>query len=210
VITVRWLSSLLRQASAGLRLMLVLTIITGVVYPLAVWGVSRVPGLHDKAEGSIVWVDGRAVGSDLIGVDLTAADPTHDPWFHTRPSASASDPLGPGDPSTSGGSNLAADNPKLIELVHQRKATIAQREGVPENQVPADAVTASASGLDPAISPAYAYLQVPRVARENHLADHQVRTIVDHELQGRAVGVLGEPTVNALNLNLALRQALQP
>lgn len=206
----RWSSSLLRQAGAGLRLMLVLTIITGVFYPLAVWGVSRVPGLQDKAEGSIVWADGRAVGSELIGVDLTAADPKHDPWFHTRPSASASDPLGPGDPSTSGGSNLAADNPKLIELVHQRKATIAQREGVPESEVPADAVTASASGLDPAISPAYAYLQVPRVARENHLADQQVRTIVDQQLHGRAIGVLGEPTVNVLDLNLALRRAIQP
>jgi potassium-transporting ATPase KdpC subunit len=209
VIAVRWFASLLRQASAGLRLMLVFTILTGVLYPLAVWGISRVPGLQDKAEGSIVRVDGHPVGSELIGTDLTAPDPNHDPWFHTRPSASASDPLGPGDPSTSGGSNLAADNPKLIELVHQRKTAIAQREGVPEQQVPADAVTASASGLDPAISPAYAYLQVPRVARENHLTDQQVRHLVDQQLHGRALGVLGEPTVHVLDLNLALRQATQ-
>jgi K+-transporting ATPase ATPase C chain len=154
-----------------------------------------------------VRIDGQAVGSKLIGVDLTATDPQHDPWFHTRPSASSTDPLGPSDPSTSGGSNLAADNPKLIELIHQRKTAIAQREGVPEQQVPADAVTASASGLDPAISPAYAYLQVPRVARENHLTNQQVRHFVDQQLHGRAIGVLGEPTVNVLNLNLTLRQA---
>jgi K+-transporting ATPase ATPase C chain len=205
----RWWASLLRQASAGLRLMLVFTILTGVLYPLAVWSISQVPGLHDKAEGSIVRLDGHPVGSELIGVDLAAADPRHDPWFHTRPAASSSDPLGPGDPSTSGGSNLAADNPKLIELVHQRKTAIAQRESVLEQQVPADAVTASASGLDPDISPAYAYLQVPRVARENHLTDQQVRHLVDQQLHGRAMGVLGEPTVNVLNLNLALRQTTQ-
>lgn len=206
---VRWFASLLRQASAGLRLMLMFTIITGVLYPLMVWGISRVPGLDDQAEGSIVRVDGHAVGSEMIGVDLTVTEPQHDPWFHTRPSAGSTGPLGPGDPSASGGSNLAADNPKLIELVHRRKAAIAQREGVPEQQVPADAVTASASGLDPDISPAYAYLQVPRVARENHLTDQQVRRLVDQQRQGRALGVLGEPTVNVLTLNLALRQATQ-
>jgi potassium-transporting ATPase KdpC subunit len=209
VSVVRWFASLLRQADAGLRLMLVFTILTGVIYPLAVWGISRVPGLHHQAEGSLIQMEGHAVGSELIGVDLTARDPLHDPWFHARPSASASDPLGPGDSSTSGGSNLAADNPKLIALVHQRKTAIAQREGVPEQQVPADAVTASASGLDPAISPAYAYLQVPRVARENHLTDQQVRHLVDQQLRGRALGVLGEPTVNVLDLNLALHHATQ-
>ena len=95
------------------------------------------------------------------------------------------------------------------ELTHQRKTTIAQREGVPEQQVPADAVTASASGLDPAISPAYAYLQAPRVALENHLTDQQVRRLVDQQLHGRALGVLGEPTVNVLDLNLALHHATQ-
>jgi K+-transporting ATPase ATPase C chain len=206
---VRWFSSLLRQAGAGFRVLLVLTVITGVLYPLAVWGVTRVPGLHDKAEGSVVQADGQAVGSRMIGVDLTASDPKHDPWFHSRPSASASDPLGPGDPSTSGGSNLAADNPKLVDLVAKRKAAIADREGVPERQVPVDAVTASSSGVDPAISPAYADLQVPRVARENGLPEQQVRQIVEANVHGRALGVLGEPTVNVLDINLAVRQATQ-
>jgi K+-transporting ATPase ATPase C chain len=206
---VRWFSSLLRQTGAGLRLLLVLTVLTGVVYPLAVWGVSRLPGLHDKAEGSLVQADGRAVGSALIGVDLTASDAAHDPWFHTRPSASASDPLGPGDPSTSGASNLAADNAKLVDLVRKRRAAIADREGVPEDRVPADAVTASASGVDPDISPAYADLQVARVARVNGLPEQVVRQTVADHVRGRALGVLGEPAVNVLDLNLAIRRALQ-
>lgn len=206
----RWLSNLLRQTGAGLRLLLVLTVLTGVLYPFAVWAVSRVPGLESNAEGSIVSVNGQPVGSQRIGVDLSPADPNHDPWFHTRPSATASDPLGPGDPSTSGASNLAADNPKLVQLVQERKAAIAQREGVSPDQVPPDAVTASGSGLDPDISPAYAYLQVPRVARENGLPEQQVRQIVDHHIQGRALGVLGEPTVNVLDLNLAVRALIHP
>jgi K+-transporting ATPase ATPase C chain len=209
VTVVKWFTNVLRQTGAGLRLMLVLTVLTGVLYPLAVWAVSRVPGLQNKAEGSIVYVNGQAVGSQEIGVDLTASDPKHDPWFHGRPSAGSSDPLGPGDPSTSGASNLAADNPKLVQLVQQRKAAIAAREGVTPDQVPADAVTASASGLDPDISPAYAYLQVVRVARENGLSEQQVRQIVDQYAQGRGLGVLGEPTVNVLDLNLAVHQLTQ-
>lgn len=204
-----WFSTALRQTGAGLRLMLVMTVLTGMLYPLAVWGVSRLPGLESKAEGSIVYSGGRAVGSEEIGVDLTATDPNHDPWFHTRPSGTASDPLGVGDPSTSGASNLASDNPKLVQLVQQRKAAIAAREGVSPDQVPPDAVTASASGLDPAISPAYADLQVARVARVNGLSDQQVRQIVDDHISGRGAGVLGEPTVNVLDLNLAIRQLTQ-
>ncbi|WP_027941862.1 K(+)-transporting ATPase subunit C [Amycolatopsis taiwanensis] len=204
------MSNMVRQAGAGLRLMLVLTVLAGVLYPLAVWSVSRLPGLENKAEGSIVYVNGQPVGSAEIGVDLTPADPRHDPWFHTRPSGTAGEPLGPGDPSTSGASNLAADNPKLVQLVQERRDAIAQREGVPADQVPPDAVTASASGLDPAISPAYAYLQISRVARENGLSEQQVRQLVDGQVQGRALGVLGEPTVNVLALNVAVQQLVHP
>lgn len=199
-------TTLLRQTGAALRLMLVMTVLLGVLYPLAVWGVSRAPGLRAKAEGSVVSVDGRAVGSRLIGVDLGAADPNHDPWFHTRPSASSDGPLGPGDPATSGASNLAADNPKLVDLVARRKEVIAGREGVAPSRVPPDAVTASGSGLDPAISPAYAYLQAARVARVNGLAPQVVRELVGRYVQGRALGVLGEPTVNVLDLNLAVHR----
>ncbi|MFD2417219.1 potassium-transporting ATPase subunit C [Amycolatopsis pigmentata] len=200
------MSTALRQTGAALRLMIALTVLTGILYPGLVWAVAHVPGLESKAEGSVVTVNGQAVGSELIGVDLTAADPNHDPWFHTRPSATASDPLGVGDPSTSAASNLSADNPKLVQLVQARKEAIAQREGVDPSQVPPDAVTASASGLDPAISPAYAYLQVPRVARENGLSEAQVRQIVDGNLHGRGAGVLGEPTVTVLDLNIAVQK----
>lgn len=153
-------------------------------------------------------VNGQPVGSALIGVDLTAAGPRHDPWFHVRPSGTASDLLlGVTDPSTSGGSNLAADNPKLIDLVTKRKVAIADREGVPDTAVPADAVTASTSGLDPDISPAYAQPQIPRVARENKLTEDTVRRIVTEQTHGRSLGVLGEPTINALALNIAIHNA---
>lgn len=202
----KWFSNALRQTGAGLRLLLVLTVITGLLYPGAVWAVAHVPGLESKAEGSVVSVNGQAVGSALIGVDLAAADPNHDPWFHTRPSATAGDPLGPGDPSTSAASNLSADNPKLRDLVQTRREAIARREGVTLDQVPPDAVTASASSVDPAISPAYASLQVPRVARENGLSEAAVRQLVDDHVDGRALGVLGEPTVTVLELNVAVHQ----
>lgn len=198
---------LARQTLAGLRILIVLTVITGVLYPLGVWLVSRVPGLQANAEGSVVTVDGRPVGSDLIGIDPVAADPDHDPWFHTRPSATAADVLGPGDPSISGGSNKGGFDEDLTATVQARKDAIATREGVSPAAVPADAVTASASGLDPAISPAYAELQVPRVARENGLSEERVRTLVAQNTDGRGMGVLGEPRVNVLTLNLAVRAA---
>lgn len=209
------MSSLVRQTAAGLRVLLVLTVVTGVLYPLGVWVVSRLPGLQANAEGSVVTVDGRQAGSELIGIDPVPADPDHDPWFHTRPSAVARDldgdgspdPLGPADPSISGGSNKGAFDEDLVATIRQRRDLIAAREGVPPALVPADAVTASASGLDPDISPAYAALQVPRVARENELPEDQVRALVADHTGGRGLGVLGEPGVNVLTLNLAVQSA---
>ena len=209
------MNSLYKQTMAGLRVLLLLTVITGVLYPLGVWAVSRLPGLQANAEGSVVTVAGQQVGSDLIGIDPVAKDPNHDPWFHNRPSAVAldldgdgsPDPLGPADPSTSGGSNKGPFNKDLLATIQQRKDLIAKREGVSPAQVPADAVTASASGLDPAISPAYAELQVKRVARENGLTEGQVRALVKDNTVGRGLGVLGEPGVNVLKLNLAVQAA---
>ena len=167
---------LLRQSGAALRVLLVATVVLGLVYPLAVWGVARLPGLHAPAEGSVVTApDGTPAGSSLIGVDPVPADPAADPWFHTRPSASAEDVLGPGDPSTSGGSNQGGFSEKLLAQVEQRRAAIAAREGVAPEAVPADAVTASGSGVDPHISPAYADLQVARVARVTGLPGATVR-----------------------------------
>ena len=199
------LTLMLRQGAAALRMLLVATVVLGLAYPLAVWGVSRLPGLHDSAEGSIVAAaDGTPLGSTLVGVDPVAADPAADPFFHTRPSASAEDVLGPGDPSTSGGSNKGGFSEDLLTAVEQRRALIAAREGVDPARVPTDAVTASGSGLDPHISRAYAELQVPRVARVTGLPEDQVRRLVTDATQGRDLGLLGEPGVNVTELNLAV------
>lgn len=199
--------SLGRQALAGLRVLLVLTVITGIAYPLVVWGVSRLPGLQAGAEGSVLTTSDGAVGSAMVGIDPVPADRNADPFFHTRPSASAQDVLGPGDPSTSGGSNLAGDSQKLLEQVQQRRALIAAREGVAPELVPPDAVTASASGVDPHISPAYAQLQVARVARVTGLSQQRVQELVAQSTDGRTLGFLGEPGVNVAELNVAIRQA---
>ncbi len=137
------------------------------------------------------------VGSSSIGQQFDG--PT---WFHGRPSAA-----GDGyDAMSSGGSNLAADSPELLELVTERRAAIAAEDGVPPSAVPADAVTASASGLDPDISPAYAQLQVDRVAAARRLSVDQVRELVDAHTKGRILGFIGEERVNVLQLNLALQR----
>ena len=196
---------LLRQTGAALRMLLVATVLLGLAYPLAVWGVARLPELNAPAEGSVLTApDGTPVSSSLIGVDPVPADPAADPWFHTRPSASAADVLGPGDPSTSGGSNQGGFSEKLLDQVQQRRALIAAREGVAPDRVPPDAVTASGSGVDPQISPAYAQLQVPRVARVTGLPGAAVEQLVADATQPRALGFLGDPAVNVPRLNLAL------
>jgi potassium-transporting ATPase KdpC subunit len=202
------LTLLTRQAGAALRMLVVATIALGLAYPLAVWGVAHVPGLASQAEGSIVHsADGTPLGSSLIGIDPVAADPANDPYFHTRPSASAEDALGPGDPSTSGGSNKGGFNEDLLAAVEQRRAAIAQREAVAPDQVPADAVTASASGVDPHISPEYAQLQVPRVARVTGLAEERVEELVAASTQPAQLGFLGADGVNVTELNLAVAAA---
>ncbi|HEX3791126.1 MAG TPA: potassium-transporting ATPase subunit C [Pseudonocardiaceae bacterium] len=210
-------SGLLRQTWAGFKVLIVFTVIAGIIYPLAVWGVSRFPGLQSKAEGSITMVNGQAVGSSLIG--LNPIDPnarnnvTDDRYFHTRPSAEAADfsvtdptklGLGANDGSASAASNLAADSKVLTAQIAARKALIAKREGVDPAQVPADAVTASGSGLDPDISVAYANLQAARVARVNGLPLATVQQIITANTTGRAVGFVGEPVVNVLGLNLGV------
>jgi K+-transporting ATPase ATPase C chain len=149
-------------------------------------------------------VNGQTVGSSLIGIDPVPADPAHDPWFHTRPSATAKDVLGPGDPSTSGGSNKALDNTDLVAAIQQRKDLIAKREGVSPNQVPADAVTASGSGVDPSISVAYADLQIARVAKNTGVPEATVQQLVKDNTTGYGIGV---PGVNVLKLNLAVQAA---
>jgi potassium-transporting ATPase KdpC subunit len=199
-------SLLLRQAGTALRALLVATVVLGLAYPPAVWGVARLPGLHDRAEGSVLTTPYGA-GSALIGVDPVPSEPAADPFFHTRPSASAQDVLGPGDPSVSGGSNKSGFSDDLRAAADQRRALIAAREGVAPALVPPDAVTASASGVDAGISPAYAALQVARVARVTGLPPERVQELVDGATEGRSLGFLGEPAVNVTRLNLAVATA---
>jgi potassium-transporting ATPase KdpC subunit len=202
------LTTLWRQTATGLRVLIALTILCGIIYPLVVYGVGHIPGLAANAEGSIIYgANGTPVGSSLIGVDPVPTDAAADPYFHTRPSASSSDPLGPGDTTTSGGSNKSGFNQDLLDTINQRRELIAQREGVNPALVPPDAVTASASGLDPDISPAYAELQVARVARVTGLSQDEVRNLVSEASSGRVLGFLGEPTVNVTELNLAVQEA---
>lgn len=179
------MTDFVRQALAGLRVLLVLAVLTGVLYPAAVWGVSRLPGLHANAE---------AVHTTLIGVDREG-----DEWFHTRPSAATL--------PASGGSNKGERNSDYDKVVAERRAAIAKREGVSEDRVPEDAVTASASGLDPQISSAYAELQVPRVARATGLSEQRVRVLVAEHTDGRGLGFLGAAGVNVTALNRALDAA---
>ncbi len=209
-------SGLLKQTAAGLRMVILMTLLLGVAYPLVVWGVGQIPGLSAQANGSIVTANGQPVGSSLIGLNPVAKDPNNDPYFHTRPSATASDfsatdntklGLADNDAATSAPSNLSADNPVLVAQIKARKEEIAKREGVSPDQVPADAVTASASGLDPSISPDYAKLQINRVARVTGLSVDQVTKIVNDNTGGRGAGFLGERGVNVLALNLAVQAA---
>ncbi|OBF25014.1 potassium-transporting ATPase subunit C [Mycobacterium sp. ACS4331] len=269
-------SAILRQHWAALRALLILTVILGLAYPVLVWLIAQLPGLRDKADGSLLAVDGKIVGSSLIGQSFTDADGAALPqYFQSRPSAA-----GDGyDPMATSASNLGPesivdqpDKPSLLTTVCARSHQIGETEkvsgarpfctddgvgavlsvlgsraisvnepcattptpflttyrGLPvecaktgedysagriipirgdapaDPAVPADAVTASGSGLDPDISPAYADLQVPRVAAARGLSLEQVRAVVAAHTQGRDLGIFGEPRVNVLAVNLAL------
>ena len=186
--------SYLRYLSTGARMLLLWTLVLGVVYPLAVWGVGQV-AFRAQAHGSMLELDGTPVGSSLVGQTFDGPE-----WFHSRPSVSDYDPL------ATGASNLAADNPTLLRQVERRKAAVAEAEGVSPTEVPADAVTASGSGIDPHISPEYARLQVARVAAQRGLTEDTVMGLVDEHTSGRTLGFLGAPRVNVVALNLALEQ----
>ncbi|MGV9713182.1 potassium-transporting ATPase subunit C [Gordonia sp. NPDC003424] len=199
----------LRQCAVALAVLASLTVLLGVAYPAAVWAVSRV-GSH-SAEGSQV-VDARGcdVGSSMIGLDPQVPAGAPDPYLHARVLGAADNPMAPGDPSASGASNQGPNSETLREWISARRAVIAAREGVAPAQVPADAVTGSGSGLDPDISPAYAALQVPRLARENRLSEQRVRDIIDENTRSRQWGFLGQPRVNVLGVNLALGHGPSP
>jgi K+-transporting ATPase ATPase C chain len=180
-------------------MMVLLTVLVGLAYPLALTGIAQVifPG---RADGSLVHEHGTLVGSSLIGQSFG----TRAEYFWSRPSAAGATGY---DPLSTGASNLALDNPKLVRSVEQRQAQAAEADGVPRSDVPPDAVMASGSGLDPQISPEYAGIQVARVARERGLSQVRVRALVEAHTRGRTLGFLGEPRVDVLALNLALDRA---
>ncbi|TFC01014.1 potassium-transporting ATPase subunit KdpC [Cryobacterium adonitolivorans] len=184
----------------ALRAMLVLTAVLGVGYPLVITAVGQL-ALPAQANGSTVTVNGDTVGSALVGQSFSDADGNLLPqWFQPRPSAA-----GDGyDGGASSGSNYGPENADLIAAIEERKAQIAEFNGVTPDDIPADALTASASGLDPHISPEYALLQVERIAAERDLAVEDVRALVQSHIQARDLGYLGEPTVNVLQLNIAV------
>ncbi|MGQ5230063.1 potassium-transporting ATPase subunit C [Streptomyces sp. yara] len=208
-----------RLLGAGLGALLVLTLVTGVLYPLVVTGIAQ--GLFpDKANGSEIEADGRVVGSSLIGqaynLPLKEGQETPAPdlkWFQGRPQNG----LGTNSVNTryqlilSGATNRSGDNEELIQWVRDAKAAVVKDNStdtyeVKPSQVPADAVTSSGSGLDPDISPRYADLQVHRVAEENGLSVGRVRKLVEEHTEGRTLGFMGEPRVNVLELNIALEE----
>jgi K+-transporting ATPase ATPase C chain len=179
----------------ALRMLVVLTAVTGVVYPLIVTGVAQL-AFPQAANGSLIVVDGKTLGSELIG------QPFDDPkYFWSRPSATSPQPY---NAASSGASNQGARNPALADAVKDRIKAL--RDADPDNKapVPIDLVTASGSGLDPHISVAAAEYQIGRVAKARGLSTQQVRVLVDQNAQGRTLGVLGEPRINVLGLNLAL------
>ncbi|WP_329383409.1 potassium-transporting ATPase subunit C [Streptomyces sp. NBC_01716] len=207
-----------RLLGAGLRALLVLTVICGVIYPLAVMGIGQ--GLfHHQANGSEITSQGKVVGSSLIGqrYDLPLKDGQETPqpdlkWFQPRPSNG----LGTNSVNTqyklllSGATNRAGDNEELIQWVKDAKTAVVKDNSVDgyrvkPSDVPPDAVTSSGSGLDPAISPQYADIQVHRVAKLNGLEVSRVQKLVNDHTDGRILGFIGEPRVNVLELNIALK-----
>jgi len=189
-----------RQYWVAIRAMLIFTAVLGIGYTAVITGVGQL-ALNSNANGSLVEAGGQTVGSSLIGQSFTDADGAALPeWFQSRPSAA-----GDGyDGSASSGSNYGPESDDLKAAITDRRSAIAELEGVDEDDIPADALTASASGLDPHISPAYARLQVERVAEARDLPVAEVRDLVDAHVQSPDVGFLGEPTVNVLELNIAL------
>jgi K+-transporting ATPase ATPase C chain len=198
---------MLKEIRPALVFVIALTLITGLIYPLAITGIAQLAFPY-QAQGSLMEKDGKVIGSELIGQQFAS-----DKYFHGRPSAT----LGPdpSDPSkttgmpynaaNSGGSNLGPTNKALIDRVTGEVNNLKQEN--PSTQVPIDLVTTSGSGLDPHISPEAAYFQVPRVAKARNMAENAVRNLVAEHIEGRTLGLLGEPLVNVLELNLALDKA---
>ncbi|HSR83315.1 MAG TPA: potassium-transporting ATPase subunit KdpC [Streptosporangiaceae bacterium] len=200
------LPSFVQQHIAALRGLLVFTVITGIVYPLAMLGLAQ-GAFHHQANGSLASFHGRVIGSSLLCQEFTDAKGNPLPqYFQPRPSAAtsgASNDYGC-NPLFSAASNLGPTNPKLIALIKHRQQQISAFDHVPISKIPSDAVTASGSGLDPGISQVYAAIQVNTVAAARHISSAQVEALVRQNTRARTIGILGQPVVNVLLLNRAL------
>jgi K+-transporting ATPase ATPase C chain len=188
-----------RQYWVAIRSMIIFTVVLGILYPVAI----TVVGLAapSQANGSLLTVDGKVIGSASLGQGFTDAKGNAlAKWFQSRPSAAGNGY----DGGASSGSNQGTESDTLVKAINQRRAAIAKSDGVDPASIPADALTASASGLDPDISPAYARQQIARVASARGLPEATVARLVESFVVGRGLGYLGDPTVNVLRLNLAL------
>jgi K+-transporting ATPase ATPase C chain len=188
-----------RQYWVAIRAMIVFTVVLGIAYPLVITGIGALAPA--QANGSLVSVDGKTVGSSLIGQGFTDKKGNALPeWFQSRPSAA-----GDGyDGGASSGSNQGTESDTLIKAIKDRQAAIEKSDGVTVDQIPADAVTASGSGLDPNISPAYARIQVARVAAARDLKESDVSALVESMVQNAPLGYTGDQVVNVLQLNIAV------
>jgi K+-transporting ATPase ATPase C chain len=200
------LPGIVRQHIAALRALLLFTVICGIIYPVVLFGIAQ-GAFHHQANGSLASFHGKVVGSSLLCQEFVSAQGNPLPqYFQPRPSnatSGAKNDYGC-DPGFSAASNLGPDNPVLVQLIRTRQKQIAAFDHVKISAIPPDAVTASASGLDPYVSPQNAAIQLDRVAAARKVSPAAVRALVLANTEGRTLGFLGQPRVNVLNLNIAL------